>query len=358
MPDAPASDILLASLLDLLHNIDTAIVTIDENHKVSACIVGVEMLGYTTQSIIGIDAGELVCALSRPVLLYNIQHLQPGQSQSFGFQHNAENGQLQRRSGTLHRPEGNSGWLWFVVRDDTKSLSQSIQSNSTDMKMAALRDLSGAMSHHLNNVIGSALTSIDYALDSQDEQRMQKTLYQASQLMVRAGSIISGLQVFAVGDQHSQDLRGFSDIIDDAIETLTDDFSAAQVQLKNETSSRIDIEVGAQQLTTVLRVLLKNAIEATPKGGTVRICTSAEPRWVVLHVMDKGCGIKAESLPHVFEPFWTTKEHYTSTAGEGTGLGLAMAHGIVTSIGGIIEIDSSEHQGTHVTVYWPIPDGA
>ncbi len=356
MSTAPSGDSRLASLLDLFDHIDLAVVTIDENRKVATCLVGAKMLGFTSQSIIGIDAGELVCPQTRQALLDACQHLQAGGKQSFGFERYDDDGHRREMSGTLHRQLGDSQTLWFVVCDVTHSRTHP-PVESVSEKMSALRDLSGSVSHHMNNVIGGALTSIDFALDSQDEQRMKKTLIQASQLMVKAGSIIGGLQIFAVGDQHSQDLRGISDIIDDAIGSMAEDFSASGVLVKNEVPTRIKEEAGSQQLTTVLRILIKNAIEATSRDSAVRISASEEMPWVVLHVIDEGCGIAPKSLPHVFEPFWTTKEQFTTTAGEGTGLGLAMAHGIVTSIGGKIEIASKMNLGTQATVYWPIIGG-
>jgi len=346
-------DSLLALLLDLLLHNDTVVVAIDHDQTVVSCVVGAGMLGLTSESIIGMNVTEFVSPADRSDFIEACQQGTSYNNRSFLTERTGPTGDKRWWSGTLHRFDDDHAALWFVLTDVTKVVALAALTE-VDTKMSALRDLSGSVSHHLNNVIGGALTSIDFALESRDERRMQKTLIQASQLMVKAGSIISGLQIFAVGDQRSQQLRGISDIIDDTIEKMADEFAATQVRVNHEVSCRIEYEAGTQQLTTVLSILLKNAIEATPKGGAVRVCASTSLRWVVLQIIDKGCGIDAEVLPHIFEPFWTTKEQFTTTAGEGTGLGLAMAHGIVTSIGGKIEVASTEGQGTQVSVYWPI----
>jgi two-component system cell cycle sensor histidine kinase/response regulator CckA len=69
----------------------------------------------------------------------------------------------------------------------------------------------------------------------------------------------------------------------------------------------------------------------------------------VLSVADSGTGIKPELLPHIFEPFYTTKE-----VGKGTGLGLSISYGIMTQGGGTIEVDSTPGTGTRFDVHLPL----
>jgi signal transduction histidine kinase len=107
------------------------------------------------------------------------------------------------------------------------------------------------------------------------------------------------------------------------------------------------------QLRQVLVALLMNALDACRASGTVRVETSRVGEMVRLEVADDGTGIAADNLDKVFTPFFTTKP-----AGRGTGLGLAVCHGVVTAHGGQIEIQSEVGRGTRVSVLLPVPGEA
>lgn len=107
----------------------------------------------------------------------------------------------------------------------------------------------------------------------------------------------------------------------------------------------------AGQLLQVLTNLVVNALQATPRGKKVEL--SVRPAkgaagWVAVAVRDQGSGISPEVREHVFEPFFTTKD-----VGEGTGLGLSVAHGIVEEHGGTIEVDTEVGSGSCFTIRLP-----
>jgi signal transduction histidine kinase len=101
----------------------------------------------------------------------------------------------------------------------------------------------------------------------------------------------------------------------------------------------------------VLWNLLVNAADAMPGGGTIEVGGSRGGGLVELWVRDTGAGIDPEDLPHIFEPFYTTKEH-------GTGLGLATVHGIVHGHGGLIAVSSERGRGATFSVKLPAAAGA
>ena len=102
------------------------------------------------------------------------------------------------------------------------------------------------------------------------------------------------------------------------------------------------------QLEQVLVNLAVNARDAMPAGGTLSIGVSGTDAGVRLTVSDDGTGMPAQVRERAFEPFFTTKE-----SGDGTGLGLATVHGIITEAGGTVEIDSVPGEGTTVTIVLP-----
>ena len=108
------------------------------------------------------------------------------------------------------------------------------------------------------------------------------------------------------------------------------------------------VRADAGQLEQVVMNLAVNARDAMPGGGTLTIETRAEGDHVCLAVTDTGVGIEPDALPHVFEPFYTTKP-----VGEGTGLGLASVHGAVTQSGGHVRVHSEPGRGTTFEVLLP-----
>lgn len=103
-----------------------------------------------------------------------------------------------------------------------------------------------------------------------------------------------------------------------------------------------------QQIEQVLINLIQNAVQAMPRGGTLRVALSQAGRAVALAVSDTGVGIPPENLGRVFDPFFTTKP-----AAEGTGLGLSVSYGIVSAHGGRITVESAVGRGTTFTVLLP-----
>ncbi|MGH9389931.1 MAG: sensor histidine kinase, partial [Vicinamibacteria bacterium] len=96
--------------------------------------------------------------------------------------------------------------------------------------------------------------------------------------------------------------------------------------------------------------LVVNAIQAMPTGGRLTLSTFVDEKKACLVVEDTGTGMTEEVAGRVFLPFFTTKD-----VGQGTGLGLSVVHGIVTSHGGSIELQSTEGVGSRFEVRFPVP---
>jgi len=114
------------------------------------------------------------------------------------------------------------------------------------------------------------------------------------------------------------------------------------------------VMVDRRALKQIMLNLLTNAVKFTPTGGTVTIRVGLDAtRALRLTVVDTGCGIAPNQLPHVFEPFRRAERDQPQNAQEGTGLGLAICKGLVDAHGGRIEIASTPGRGTSVTVTFP-----
>ncbi|MBI5628078.1 MAG: hypothetical protein HY953_04095 [Candidatus Rokubacteria bacterium] len=101
------------------------------------------------------------------------------------------------------------------------------------------------------------------------------------------------------------------------------------------------------QLAQILLNLVINALQAMPSGGTLTVTTQRDDAWGVVAVKDTGEGIPQETLPHVFDPYFTTRPG-------GVGLGLSIAHRIMEGHHGLIDVESTVEKGTVMTVRLPL----
>jgi two-component system, NtrC family, sensor kinase len=138
-----------------------------------------------------------------------------------------------------------------------------------------------------------------------------------------------------------------------------------QVVLSLENAQTRPVDVDPNQFEQVVTNLVVNAIQSMQKPGTVDVRITEErtvppadvrgeagsepAEFACVRIMDQGAGIPAEHLPHIFEPFFTTKD-----VGEGTGLGLSVAFGIVRDHGGWIDVKSELGKGTEFRVFLPL----
>jgi signal transduction histidine kinase len=126
--------------------------------------------------------------------------------------------------------------------------------------------------------------------------------------------------------------------------------SKGGIELRQDLSADLpEVTVDPAQIHQVLVNLVVNAIQAMEQGGRLTVETSRVDDFVSMAVNDTGCGIPKELLEKIFVPFFTTKD-----VGEGTGLGLPVVHGIVTSHGGDIDVQSKPGEGTRFVVRLPL----
>jgi signal transduction histidine kinase len=135
----------------------------------------------------------------------------------------------------------------------------------------------------------------------------------------------------------------------DAARPLAD---ARGVTLEADVASAGEAVLDARQLRQAIDNLVRNAIEATPAGGRVRVVARTGSRGHTVEVSDTGSGIAPDDLPKIFDLYYTTKP-------EGTGVGLAVTQQIVSAHGGTIEVESAPGAGTTMIVRLPAEvDGA
>jgi len=253
--------------------------------------------------------------------------------------------------------------LVAVLNDATelKTLeAQFVQSQ----KMQAIGQLAGGVAHDFNNLLTAISGHCDLLLLRHDQADMDYAdLVQINQNANRAASLVGQLLAFSRKQNLRPEVLDLRDTLSDLTHLLNRLVGEKTTLTLSHDPALQPILADKRQLEQVLMNLVVNARDAMPEGGEIKIETSditltetlkrdraAVPagEYVVVKVSDEGVGIPADKQAKIFEPFYTTKR-----TGEGTGLGLSTAYGIVKQTGGFIFVDSAPGNGTCFTLYFP-----
>jgi signal transduction histidine kinase len=218
-------------------------------------------------------------------------------------------------------------------------------------RLATIGQLSAGVAHELNEPLGSILGFAQLAqkcpdLPRQAEEDMEKIV--SASLYAR--EVIKKLMVFARQMPSNKVLVSLNRVVEDGLYFLEARCAKAGIEVARDLAPDLpEITADPAQLNQVLVNLVVNAVQAMPAGGTLTVSTGRADSSVTLIVGDTGGGMSDEVRAKIFLPFFTTKE-----VDEGTGLGLAVVHGIVTAHGGSIDVTSRSGQGTRFEVRLPL----
>ncbi|HNO78888.1 MAG TPA: PAS domain S-box protein [Phycisphaerae bacterium] len=219
-------------------------------------------------------------------------------------------------------------------------------------KMAALGEMAGAMSHHFNNMLGSIVTSVDFALQSQDPEVLSRVLRKTADTLNRSTNLVSNLLAFAEGDFRDATYCELGEAVIDTVSETQRRIIGTKIEL----DCRIDLipvlPVPRTAMMTMLRNLVDNAIEAMPEGGKLTMVLSDAGECARIVVADTGLGLDEESISRIFEPFYTTKRTDHDPVFN-RGLGLAVAHGILKVLHGSFSVKSTPGHGAEFVVTLP-----
>ncbi|MGE0321508.1 MAG: PAS domain-containing protein [Polyangiaceae bacterium] len=225
-------------------------------------------------------------------------------------------------------------------------------------KMEALARLAGAVAHDFNNLLTVMWGAADHWGAERDTDAAEAKADLESALR-RATELTRSLLAFGrkqVGVSQTIDI----DALITSVRTLLQRAVGERVQLETDLGADGATLMGDPgQFQLVLLNLAVNARDAMPQGGRLRITTrrgvppkvvaSPDAESVLVQLSDTGVGISGDVLPHIFEPFYTTKRE-----GRGTGLGLATVHGIISQLDGSILVDTYPGVGTCFDIWVPI----
>lgn len=263
-------------------------------------------------------------------------------------------------------PQGNITTLF--ARDLTARKAMEAQLRESH-KMQAIGTMAGGIAHDFNNILGAILGNAALAMeDAGPDSPAQVSLIQIEKAGQRARDLVRQILTFSRNEAPRRDPVKLADVVQECKRLLKVTLPTnlkLQAQIDADTP---DVLADSTQVGQALFNLCTNAIHAMgSKRGTVRIelghahldALQAEPlgllpgHYATLTVRDTGTGIDPATLQRLFEPFFTTKQ-----VGQGTGLGLAVVHGVMRTHMGTVDVQSTPGVGSAFTLYFPALDEA
>ncbi len=232
-------------------------------------------------------------------------------------------------------------------------------------KMEAIGTLAGGIAHDFNNILSAIMGYVEICLYESD--RKSKTAFRLQRVLSaceRAKDLVRQILTFSRQDEQTRKPVHLNLILREVLKLIKASLPATITIRKKIAGERFIVMADPTHLHQVIMNLCTNAADAMAKNGgilsialdSVEIDTETAARYMKanagfyarLSISDTGHGIKPDIIERIFEPFFTTKE-----PGRGTGMGLAMVHGIVTNLGGVIYAYSEPDKGSTFHVLLP-----
>jgi two-component system NtrC family sensor kinase len=251
------------------------------------------------------------------------------------------------------------GMLANSFNEMTQKLSEAQRQVYQTQKLAAVGQLAAGVAHEINNPLTGVLSYSSFLLKrAEDKPEFKEDLEVIVRETKRCRGIVKGLLDFSRQSPPEKHASDINEIVDCAVRIVQTQLEEHQVSLvRNARPDLPKIHADANQIQQVLVNLLLNANDAVEAGGAITLETGfaagdgsspAPEKEVEIRIQDTGCGIPLANLQKIFDPFFSTK------GPKGTGLGLAVAWGIIEKHGGRIEVQSEVGKGTTFRILLPI----
>jgi two-component system NtrC family sensor kinase len=285
--------------------------------------------------------------------------IKPHQLSDMRMVSNAFNDMLDNLQTATNELQNWSQQLEYKVQKKSEELGQAQSELINIERIASLGKLSLSVAHEINNPLSGILvyTKLIYKqLDNQEidpakKESMLKHLRFIENETKRCGDIVKGLLDFSRKDQNDFEPKHLHEILVNTSQLMSHPMKVANVSFLSDFAARRDmIFCSPNQIKQVCVAILVNALEAVSENGEVIIRTSnPDGEHILIEFIDNGIGISVEDIPHVFEPFFSTKEKIN-----GIGLGLSIVHGIIQSHKGKTAVRSEREKGTTILVTLPL----
>ena len=242
------------------------------------------------------------------------------------------------------------------VKEKTEELKNIYNQVNQIEKLASLGKLSATVAHELNNPLEGILTYsklITKKLKKVEANGEYSQIIDYLQLIIdessRCGKIVKDLLLFSHKENSEYHDEDINSLMDKSITLISHHLEINKITLVKEYSNKnLMISCNAHKVQQAFMALLINAIEAMPNVGKITVKIDEDKDYAVIRIIDEGTGISEKDMPHIFEPFYSTKE-----APKGTGLGLAVTYGIINHHYGTIKVENTSPGGTTFKIKLP-----
>ena len=220
-------------------------------------------------------------------------------------------------------------------------------------RLATIGQLAAGVAHELNEPLGNILGFAQLVKKCPGlPSQVEKDIEQIVAASLHAREVIKKLLLSARQMPLKTTQVNLNQVVEDGLYLLEARCAKRGIELVRSLSPDLpEITADPAQLNQILVNLVVNSAQVMPEGGRLTVGTLAREDHVSLIVEDTGIGMSEEVIKQIFIPFFTTKD-----VDQGTGLGLAVVHGIVTSHGGTIKVESKVGRGTRFEVQLPITE--
>ena len=334
---------------NLVENMPAGLVSLDPDRKVvSINRVAGKLLGLASTDAVGKAAAVLLPA-PLSATLDRVDHEKGVYEAELDCELGAEVVPVEVATTVLRDQTGRLMGHLILFRDqrEIQSLRKEIARNQ---RLVTVGRLAAGIAHEIRNPLSSIKGFATYFKQQYEDRAEDREIADIMiQEVERLNTVVGQLLEFARPVSVQKKKTSVNALVADSLKLVERKAAQDGISLKAVPAAddpKIDLD--ANRVNQVLLNLLKNAMEAMPEGGTLTVTVqrSDDGNGVAVAVSDSGCGIADESLPHVYDLYYTTKP-------TGTGLGLAIVHNIVEAHGGKITVDSIEGKGSTFTVYLP-----
>ena len=335
---------------NLVENMPMGLVAVDPEERIAS-------FNQTAESMLGISA--------RQTLGKRLPEILPPSFQNFFNQLKSESGPINREMeaslnneknlpleviGTALTGEDSAALGWVILFRDLTEIQHLKRKIAQSQRLASIGRLAAGVAHEIRNPLSSIK---GFATYFKDRYRDTPKDHQIAEIMIqeveRLNRVIGQLLEFARPMSIQRRATQLDILIRHSLKMVERDAQQKGVNLSVESDPHINkVHIDPDRIKQVLLNLYLNAMEAMAEGGnlSVGVLPGDTKRSIQITVSDTGPGIKPEDLPHLFDPYFTTKP-------SGTGLGLAIVYKIIESHEGEIQVKSMRGEGTTITMIIP-----